>query len=109
MGRGFGISSFVCFGGTFTFLDEEGRGREYTIATGARSRRLRRIGVSAYRVVARRIAPTFRRKSTANAKGLYGLKKDCWDCNDDQRMTATFAELAGVKWQRKKSLLELLL
>ena len=65
-------------------------GRTYTSAASARREVFRRIGEFAWRVVARSMAVTLRRKSTANAKGVYGLKKDCRDCNTDQRTTAAF-------------------
>ncbi len=70
------------------FFGAGGLGREYMIAIGAMRRRFRRIGVLAYSVVARRIALTLRRKSTAKERGVYGLKNDCRDCRADQRMTA---------------------
>lgn len=60
------------------------------IATGARRSALRRRGVSAYTVIARRIAPTLSKKSTAKLKGVRALKNDCLDCNADHRMTAAF-------------------
>ena len=70
-GSGLGASSFVSFdGGNFTFFGIGALGAAYMRATGASRRILRRRGVSAYKVVARRIAPTLRRKSTANARGL---------------------------------------
>lgn len=91
LGSGFGASSFDCFGGTLAFLGVGGFAREYMIATGAMRRMFRRIGVLAYKVVARRMAPILRRKSTANAIGVYGLKKFCRDCRADQSTTAAGA------------------
>jgi len=74
-------------------------------ATGARRRRFRSRGVFAYRVVARRMAPTLSWKSTAKAIGEYVLKNDCRDCNADQRITAAFLRIRGVLcWERRNVL-----
>lgn len=92
----------VCFGGFDEILERfavAARGILYIMATGASRSKMRSMGVSAYRVVARRIAPTFSRKSTAHDNSPYGLKKNCRDCNADQRMTAT---LFNVREQIKK-------
>lgn len=66
-------------------------------------RMLKRTGVLAYSVVARRIAPTLRRKSTAKAMGVYGLKKFCRDCRADQRTTAAFQSLADSQTSREEA------
>ena len=56
---------------------------------GAIRRRLSRRGELEYRVIERRIAPTLRRKSTANASTVYGSKKDWRDWSTDQSRIAT--------------------
>ena len=66
-------------------------------ATGARRRAFRSRGVFAYRVVARRMAPTLSWKSTTKAIGEYVLKNDCRDCNADQRITAAFSLIRKVR------------
>jgi hypothetical protein len=59
-------------------------------------------------VVARRIAETLRRKSTANGIGPYFLKNNCLDCNADQRITAAFVLISTYLMLSVWSLQELL-
>ena len=56
---------------------------------GAIRRRLSRRGELEYRVIESRIAPTLRRKSTANASTVYGSKKDWRAWRTDHRIIAT--------------------
>lgn len=76
-------------------------------ARGATRRMLRSRGILAYNVVARRMALTLRRKSTANARGVWDLKNDCRACNADQRTTAAFQSLVFPKAVDRGSLQEL--
>lgn len=48
-------------------------------------------GLSAYSVVASKIAPTLSRKSTTYARVVYGLKNDWRDCRADQSITAALS------------------
>jgi len=66
-------------------------GRVKMRMAGAIKRRLRRRGELEYRVIESRIAPTLRRKSTANASTVYGSKKDWRAWSTDQSRIATAA------------------
>lgn len=79
------------FGGTlvFFFRPIEWGGKVKMRAAGAIRRRLSRSGDLEYRVMDRRIAPTLRKKSTANARTVYGSKKDWRAWRTDHNMMAT--------------------
>lgn len=73
----FGLVEEACLDGflspSLTFGD-----RRMTSA-GEMRRMLRSRGAEEYAVMAKRMAPTLRRKSAINATGLYGVKNDCRD------------------------------
>ena len=78
-------------GGTLAFFFRLiGRGGRVKMRmAGAIRRRLSRRGELEYRVIESRIAPTLRRKSTANASTVYGSKKDWRAWSTDQSRIAT--------------------
>lgn len=68
----------MVFGGTFAFFfrGAELAGSMYTERMGATKSTIRSRGELEYRVVARRMAPTLRKKSTAYPKIEHGLKNE---------------------------------
>jgi hypothetical protein len=69
-----------------------GAGSNRTMRAGEMRRTSRSKGADEYAVIAKRMAPTLRRKSAINATGPYGVKKDCRDCRDDQSRAAALGQ-----------------
>lgn len=76
----------------------------YIIGMGASMRALRVRGIFEYAVVARRIKPTFKQKSTMKERGVYGLKMEKRDCSADQKIRATYGLLEVDTWKRSPGL-----
>ena len=73
----FGLVDETCLDGFFGLSLTFGDRRMTSV--GEMRRMLRSRGAEEYAVMAKRMAPTLRRKSAINATGPYGVKNDCRD------------------------------